>query len=63
MLYVDDSSGALGYLDALVYNDYLYGPGVNGNDTSPTTYRVRAESLNTARTTPSKNGQIAWTYG
>lgn len=36
--------------------------GVAAADTNYTTYMARGESLNSAETTPSVNGAIAWTY-
>ena len=35
---------------------------ISADDTNYTTSMVRGESLHTTDTTPSKNGQIAWTY-
>lgn len=34
----------------------------NAADTNYTTYMFRGESLNSAETTPTVNGTIAWTY-
>lgn len=35
---------------------------VTEDDTNYTSYMARGQSLNSAETTPTKNGQIAWHY-
>ena len=35
---------------------------VTEDDTNYTSYMARGQSLNSAETTPTKNGQIAWQY-
>ena len=35
---------------------------VTDDDTNYTLYMARGQSLNSAETTPAKNGQIAWQY-
>lgn len=62
-LYIEDSSGVIGYIEANLNNSYIYGPGVNQNDGTPTSPKVRATGLKNTPTAPTYNGQIIWTYG
>ena len=45
-----------------VYKMFNRTTAVNEADTNYTSYMVRGQSLNSAETTPTKNGQIAWHY-
>ena len=55
------ASSALVTMNTLRYAlNRTTGPGAA--DTKYTTFMVRAEALYSSDTTPSKNGQISWTY-
>ena len=62
-LYIEDSSGVVGYIEANLNNSHIYGPGVTSNDSTPASPRVRATGLKNTPTAPTYNGQIIWTYG